>query len=107
MSRWHTVAAVEFYLHHAGAPLELSLPEQGTEAELIILGSDLAAGQRPLGIVPAHAWQSARTLGDWYLVGCTVAPVSNFDGFNMAPEGWSPGQTNTWEAEMLLTGKFS
>jgi len=89
------------------ALLELNLPEQGTESERITLGSDLEPGQRPLGIVPAHAWQSARTLGDGSLVGCTVVRAFDFDGFSMAPEGWSPGQTNTWEAEMLLTGKFS
>ena len=39
-----------------------------------MLGPDLAAGERPQGVVPAHAWQAAQSLGDWTLVGCTVAP---------------------------------
>ena len=42
--------------------------------ERVTLGADLAAGERPQAIVPAHAWQAAETLGDWTLVGCTVAP---------------------------------
>jgi predicted cupin superfamily sugar epimerase len=42
-------------------------------------------------VVPAHAWQAARPLGAWTLVGCTVAPAFEFAGFEMAPEGWSPG----------------
>jgi uncharacterized protein len=41
--------------------------------------------------VPAHAWQAARSLGDWTLVGCTVAPSFEFSGFEPAPTGWSPG----------------
>ena len=55
-----------------------------------MLGSDLAAGERPQAIVPAHAWQAAQTLGDWTLVGCTVAPGFDFAGFELAPKGWEP-----------------
>ncbi len=58
--------------------------------QTIVLGPDLAAGERPQAIVPAHAWQSAESLGEWTLVGCTVAPGFSFDGFEMAPPGWTP-----------------
>ena len=44
------------------------------------------AGARPQVVVPANAWQSARTLGDWTLVGCTVAPAFEYSGFELAPE---------------------
>ncbi|MEO0980326.1 MAG: cupin domain-containing protein, partial [Pseudomonadota bacterium] len=27
----------------------------------------------------------------WTLVGCTVAPGFQFEGFEMAPDGWEPG----------------
>jgi predicted cupin superfamily sugar epimerase len=37
-----------------------------------------------------RAWQAAESLGDWTLVGCTVAPGFSFDGFELAPAGWSP-----------------
>jgi predicted cupin superfamily sugar epimerase len=49
----------------------------------IRLGPDLVAGERPQAIVPAGAWQSAETLGDWTLVGCTVAPGFEFSGFEV------------------------
>jgi hypothetical protein len=26
----------------------------------------------------------------WTLVGCTVSPAFTFDGFELAPPGWSP-----------------
>ena len=48
------------------------------------------AGERPQAVVPAGVWQKARSLGDWTLVGCTVAPGFDFAGFEMAPEGWGP-----------------
>jgi hypothetical protein len=31
-------------------------------------------------------------LGAWTLVGCTVAPGFTFDGFELAPDGWEPGE---------------
>jgi len=43
-------------------------------------------------IIPAGAWQSAVTLGDFSLAGCVVAPAFEFAGFEMAPEGWSPSE---------------
>ncbi|ATQ41715.1 cupin domain-containing protein [Caulobacter mirabilis] len=85
-SRWHRVhGSVEVWFFHAGAPLLLSV-----ELDEIRLGPDLAAGERPQGLVPAGAWQKARSLGDWTLVSCTVAPGFEFANFEMAPEGWTP-----------------
>jgi predicted cupin superfamily sugar epimerase len=54
------------------------------------LGPDLPAGERPQAVVPRQAWQAAESLGDWTLVGCTVAPGFEFAGFDMAPAGWMP-----------------
>lgn len=90
-SHWHTVDAVEIWHYHAGAPLELSLSADGSAVQTIILGANLMVGQRPQGLVRKGEWQSARSLGDWTLVGCTVAPGFQFSGFRMAPEGWQPG----------------
>jgi len=40
--------------------------------------------------VPRGVWQAARSLGPWTLVGCTVAPAFQFEGFELAPPGWEP-----------------
>jgi predicted cupin superfamily sugar epimerase len=88
-SHWHRVDAVEVWHYHAGAPLELKIAG-GNAPSIILLGSNLIAGERPQAVVPAREWQSAATLGDWTLVGCTVAPGFEFSGFELAPEGWSP-----------------
>ncbi|MBL8924580.1 MAG: cupin domain-containing protein [Myxococcaceae bacterium] len=90
-SHWHRVDAVEVWLFHAGAPLELGLSEDGRTSRAVRLGPALLEGERPQVVVPRGAWQAARTLGDWTLVSCTVAPGFEFKGFELAPPGWSPG----------------
>ena len=87
-SHWHTVDATEIWLYHAGAPLELRLAASDAgPAENKILSGDLATGA-PQIIVPQGHWQSARSLGDWTLVSCTVSPGFQFEGFKLAPEGF-------------------
>jgi hypothetical protein len=95
VSHWHRVDALEIWHWHAGAPLELSISDDGETVRKLVVGPHLAAGERPQGIVPTHAWQSARSTGAWTLVGCTVAPGFEFSGFELAPEDWVPGQVRT------------
>lgn len=91
-SHWHRVDAVETWHWYAGAPLELSLATTDAgPVEHLRLGPDVMADEEPQRIVPRAAWQAARSLGDWTLVGCTVAPGFEFSGFELAPPGWSPG----------------
>lgn len=92
VSHWHRVDAAEIWLWHAGAPLALSLSDDGTRAttRALHLGPDLRRGQRPQAIVPAQVWQAAETLGAWTLVSCVVAPGFSFDGFELAPPDWRP-----------------
>jgi predicted cupin superfamily sugar epimerase len=89
VSRWHRVDAAETWHWYAGAPLLLGIVEDGQRRE-VRLGTDFGAGERPQAVVPAHAWQQAQSLGEWTLVGCTVAPGFDFAGFEMAPVGWEP-----------------
>lgn len=89
-SHWHRVDAAEVWHFYAGAPLALEQSGQAGEVGRAILGSDIAAGERPQIVIPAGVWQSAVSLGTWTLVGCTVAPGFEFSGFEMAPPGWSP-----------------
>jgi predicted cupin superfamily sugar epimerase len=89
-SHWHRVDAVEVWHWYAGAPLELEIAQNEVPIERVTLGSDLASGECPQAVVPAHAWQAAQSRGDWTLCGCTVAPGFDFSGFELAPQGWRP-----------------
>jgi len=86
----HRVDAPEVWHWYGGAPLALSV-RISEKTHLLRLGSDLCAGERPQYLVPARVWQSAESLGDWTLAGCTEAPGFEFSGFEMAPENWRPG----------------
>lgn len=88
-SHWHRIDAAEIWHFHAGSALTLRIADDSGE-RAISLGADLAAGQQPQAIVPAHAWQAAESTGDWTLVSCTVAPGFDFATFELAPPGWSP-----------------
>jgi predicted cupin superfamily sugar epimerase len=88
-SHWHRIDAVETWHWYAGSALALQI-SVAHALESVRLGPDLAAGDRPHAIVPMHAWQAAESLGDWTLVGCTVAPGFEFSGFELAPKDWSP-----------------
>ena len=91
-SHWHKVDADEVWHFYAGAPLELSLSDDGKKVRQLRLGMDLQVGELPQGVVPRGVWQAARSLGHWTLVGCTVAPAFKFEHFEMAPPGWKPGR---------------
>ena len=90
-SHWHRIDAVEIWHFYAGAPLTLSISTDGQSTDRLMLGADIAAGERPQLIVPPNAWQSAESAGAWTLVGCTVSPGFVFETFEMAPKGWAPG----------------
>jgi predicted cupin superfamily sugar epimerase len=89
-SHWHRVDAAEVWHYYAGDTLTLQIADE-SGARTVRLGPDLAAGEVPQAIVPAHAWQAAESNGDWTLVGCTVAPGFEFAHFELAPPDWTPG----------------
>lgn len=94
VSAWHRIDAAETWHYYAGAPLELLVSTDGGPPVVHRLGADLDRGERPQVIVPPFAWQSARSLGDWTLVGCTVSPAFEYAGFELAPPGWEPGSAD-------------
>jgi uncharacterized protein len=98
VSHWHRVDAIEIWNWYAGAPLMLRVAElEGTAPIEHLLGSNVVAGAMPQAVVQANAWQSARSLGDWTLVGCTVSPAFQFEGFELAPDGWEPEKASVRE----------
>jgi len=85
-SHWHRVDADEIWLYHLGAPLRLSLIDDGDGISDHLLGP-----QKPQVRVPAHIWQAAEPTGEFTLVSCIVVPGFEFLGFELAPPGWQPG----------------
>jgi predicted cupin superfamily sugar epimerase len=84
-SHWHRIDAAEVWHFYRGAPVELRI---GTQ--VIHLGPGIEKGEAPQAVVPPGAWQAARSLGEYSLVGCTVAPGFDFAAFELAPSDFTP-----------------
>ena len=82
-SAMHRLDGSEVYHHYAGAPAVLLLLFADGSAAEVVLGDDLAAGQRPQVVVPAGVWQGSSTSGAWTLLGTTMAPPYADAGFTL------------------------
>lgn len=89
-SHWHRVDSAEIWHYYAGAPLTLSVSQDGQAVHDVTLGGNILHGEAPQAIVPPNAWQSAQSQGAWTLVGCTVSPGFEFEKFELAPKEWAP-----------------
>lgn len=80
-SRWHRVRSDEAWHWYEGDPLELlRLDDAGLRQ--LRLGPP-AKDTRPVSVIGADCWQAARSLGEYSLVGCSVAPGFEFEDFSL------------------------
>jgi len=84
-SALHRLKTDEIWHFYVGDPIELLLLHPDGRTEVILLGADLAAGQRPQFTVPAGVWMGARplpaTAEAYALFGCTMAPGFDYADF--------------------------
>ena len=66
----------EVYHFYLGDPVEQLLLHPDGRSEVVMLGPDLAAGQRVQHVAPRDTWQGTRLRdgGTWALLGTTMAP---------------------------------
>lgn len=83
VSRFHRVLHEEVWNFYEGSPLRLVL-FNGTELNEVFLGG---RGNPYVKVVPGGSFQAAETLGDYSLVGCSVAPGFDFRDFTFLQEG--------------------
>lgn len=83
ISHFHRLSSDEGWHFHMGAPLKVI--EITTQGKLIetIMGNKLIEGQQLQHFVPAGHWFASTSLGDFSLVGCSVAPGFDFADFEM------------------------
>ncbi len=82
-SAMHRLNIVELWHHYAGAPVEMLLLDPAGRTRRPLLGDDLGSGERPFVAVEAGTWMGAATTGEWSLVGTTMAPPFDPDGFEL------------------------
>lgn len=87
VSAWHVIASAELWLYHLGSALTLGLGGMGdapADTKTLLLGPDIAVGERPQRLVPPGVWQTAYNLGDEAtLVSCIVSPAFHMDEFRL------------------------
>lgn len=81
-SAWHRVLSDEVWHWYEGEPLELLVAPGDVGSVTTHRLGPVAGPQAPVFTVPAGAWQAARPLGAFTLVGCTVAPGFEFADFS-------------------------
>ncbi len=87
-SAMHRVKSDEIYHFYLGSSLEMLLLNPDGTHEIVSIGADIAAGQRPQFVIPKGVWQGSRVVGspdypDYTLVGATVAPGFEFADFEL------------------------
>lgn len=80
-SAMHRLTGPELWHHYAGATAPMLLLHPDGSVGRPRLGDDLFAGERPVVAVEAGVWVGAETTGDWTLLGTTMAPAYDPDGF--------------------------
>ncbi len=72
----HRIRNDQLYHYYLGDPLELFLLHGDGTVERVIVGPDIAAGQRVQLLIPGNTFHTARLLtgGEWFLGGSTEWP---------------------------------
>jgi len=101
-SEMHRLKSDEVFHFYAGDAVEmLQLMEDGS-GRTVVIGNDLAAGERPQVVVEREVWQGSRLVkgGRWALLGCTVSPGFEFEDYE---SGEREALSNGWPefAEMI------
>jgi predicted cupin superfamily sugar epimerase len=84
-SALHRLPTDEIYHFYLGDPVEQLLLHPDGRVERVVLGPDLAAGQRVQHVAPRDTWQGSRLVagGRVALLGTTMAP--GFDPLDFEP----------------------
>ena len=93
-SHWHRLTKNEILHFYDGDPMRVLLSTDGVSIQEKTLGRDAIDNEPYHLIIPKDTWFSMQSTGDWSLIGCTVSPAFSFDDFELAPNGWMPGQGN-------------
>ena len=82
-SRLHRIFSDEIFHFYLGDPVEMLQLRSSGSSNIIYIGNDIMAGQRPQVLVPGGVWQGSRLVegGELALMGTTVAPGFEFEDY--------------------------
>src|SRR5580704_11854173 len=82
-SEMHRLKSDEVFHFYAGDAVEMLQLMPDGSGRTVVIGNDLAAGQRPQVVVEKNIWQGSRLVagGCWELLGCSVSPGFEFEDY--------------------------
>jgi uncharacterized protein len=82
-SEMHRLKSDEVFHFYGGDAVEMLQLSGDGRGEKVVIGNDLARGQRPQVVVGHGVWQGSRLVagGGWALLGCTVSPGFEFEDY--------------------------
>ena len=102
----HRLRSDELFHFYAGDAVEMLQLLPGGDGQVIRIGADLAAGERPQVLVPRDIWQGSRLApgGSWALLGCTVSPGFEFEDYE---QGSRADLCREWAAFAAMIGELT
>jgi predicted cupin superfamily sugar epimerase len=90
-SALHRLNEDEAWTHIAGDAAEILMLHPDGSHQVVVLGTDVAAGEVPHCRIPGGSWQGTLTKGQWTLVSCVLVPP--FTAFELADSDFD---TSPW-----------
>ena len=89
-SHWHRLTKNETLHFYKGDPLAVYLSEDKNNYNSIKIGE-----KNNFHItIKSGTWFAMKSMGEYSLIGCSVAPAFNYDDFELAPKNWKPRKFN-------------
>lgn len=109
ISHFHQIDCDKLWYHHEGCALRVTVLHRGA-VRTLLLGSDLAAGQRAMAVIPAGAIFAAENLDPegYSFLSCATTPAFSYEGFRLVPRAeiaGLPGVTPEIERLAYETGE--
>ncbi len=82
-SALHKLEFDEVFSFSDGEPCKMFLIDDKGSGHTVILGRDLAKGEKPHFTVPAGWLQGLRSIGEWSLVSASMSPGFDYEDFSM------------------------
>lgn len=83
VSHFHSIQQNELWFYHAGAPLVVFVLHENGDLEEIKIGPNPKNGEVLQALVEANKIFGSKSLGDYSLVSCVVAPGFDFADFKL------------------------
>jgi predicted cupin superfamily sugar epimerase len=98
-SEMHLLQSDEIFHFYAGNAVEMLQLFADGGSERLVIGNDLAKGERPQVVVRRGVWQGSRLVegGSWALLGCTVSPGFEFVDYAEGRRAELVARWSEWE----------